>query len=257
MRTASHFAIILHQCNPFCHPALSQRPARDPCFTLKLGSNRAEGLSRERRQLSHSCSVLPLFHVGNDRKIQYAECTPIPGLPENVGAVLMLRTMHATVLSLPDREQKAGWDLKLQLFLLFPRGRAAAQSLAASLPTGAMGKPAYWLFQLLCSPAGWSTSFVCVKQQLHRSPRYRHHHCNSTHGCNGGNTKRGRPPAAEPPCCWAAHLLHSQHIWKKSGVTATWPQQCSHTQSCPASQNWRVCPHSFFPSLPGRIHVSW
>lgn len=34
----------------------------------------------------------------------------------------------------------------------------------------AMGKPAYWLCQLLSSPAGWNTGFVCVKQQLYQSP---------------------------------------------------------------------------------------
>lgn len=33
----------------------------------------------------------------------------------------------------------------------------------------ATGKPAYWLCQLLSSPAGWNTSFVCVKQKLYQS----------------------------------------------------------------------------------------
>lgn len=169
-RPASHFIIMLHQQNLFCHPALSQRPAHDPCFTLKLGSNKAEGRSRWVRRNSsiQSCSVL-LFHTGDDREIQYAECTPIPGLPENVGVVPDARD-NADHCSLTPRQSTKGWlRLSCSCSSSFPRGSAAAQSLTASLPRGAMGKSAYQLCQFLRSPAGWNTSLLCV-QQLHQSP---------------------------------------------------------------------------------------
>lgn len=113
VRTASHFAIILHQCNLFCHPALSQRPAHDPCFTLRLGSNKAEGLSSWVRRDSsfHRASLsFPFFTraMTDDRKIQYAECTPIPGLLENVGVVPDARD-NAGHCSLTPGHRTKGW----------------------------------------------------------------------------------------------------------------------------------------------------
>lgn len=95
-------------CNLFCHPAWI--PAHDPCFTLRLWSSKAEGLSSwvRRDGSSHRAALsFPLFHSDDDRQMQYAECTSIPGLPKNVGVIPDARD-NAGHCCLTNSKQKAG-----------------------------------------------------------------------------------------------------------------------------------------------------
>lgn len=134
---------------------------------------------------------------------------------------LTLGTMLVTVLSPPDREQKAGSD-EFHLSLLLPRGRG---SLAASLCTAAMGKPAYWLCQLLHSLAGWNTSFVCVPQ-LHQSP----------------DVSPGVPSIAitteTPPVVAREGAQGGGHHWHEKHPAAPQPTACTHSPSGRSQGRW-------------------
>lgn len=185
-------------------------------------------MGKEQEQLSQSCSVLSFFFFFSTQAMT-GRC--------NIQNVLLflaclrawelsltLWTMRVTVLSPPDREQKAGSDVEFHLCPLLARGRG---SLTASLCTGAIGKPAYWLCQLLHSLGLGETQACFVSHSCTRalmfpqespvlpSPLQLHP------WLQGKEHKQGDTTGMKAPCCSAAHRLHSQPIWQKSGVMGT------------------------------------
>lgn len=127
----------------------------------------------------------------------------------------------------------------------------------------AMWKPAYWLCQLLSSPAGGNKSFACVKQQPLQSPDV----STGVHSTsiitaipsrNATQHKKWKMSGIRNTLLLSSLVLHSQPIWNKP-----WPQQNSHMLSCPLSKDRRDCSLSFFhPYLvvymfPGNLSSSF
>lgn len=117
----------------------------------------SEGLSSwvRRDGSSHRAALsFPLFHSDDDRQMQYAECTSIPGLPKNVGVIPDARNNEHQWLS--HQQQTKSW-LRPRLAIVPPPSKGEGSSTVCcslSPRSRATGKPAYRLCQLLSSPAG-------------------------------------------------------------------------------------------------------